>query len=199
MARRSSGAAGLKMTTVRTPARCRPRTVRPGHEPPGCSAWPITPRSRISCPESLNDIVETYVLDSHRDHFRDLFQTLLAAEGAVLYHCSAGKDRTGVATGLVLTALGVPRETVLADYALSNRYYRMDVSQAATRAPTAEMRMFASLPPEVVKVFQGVEPEYLEAVFQEIDRRYGGFDVYLQKELGVGPAEIAKLKATYLE
>ncbi|RAK52661.1 tyrosine-protein phosphatase [Phenylobacterium deserti] len=139
------------------------------------------------------------ILDSHREQFRELFQTLLSAEGPVLYHCSAGKDRTGVATGLVLTALGVPRETVLADYALSNRYYRMNLSPAANRAPTAEMRMFASLPPEVVKVFQGVEPEYLEAVFDEIDRRHGGFDVYLQKELGVGPAELAKLKATYLE
>lgn len=139
------------------------------------------------------------VLDSHRDQFRELFQTLLAAEGPVLYHCSAGKDRTGVATGLVLTALGVPRETVLADYALSNRYYRMDLSHASDRAPSAEMRMFASLPPEVVEVFQGVEPEYLEAVFAEIDRRHGGFDAYLQQELGVGPAEIARLKQVYLE
>lgn len=139
------------------------------------------------------------VLDSHREQFRDLFQTLLAAEGPVLYHCSAGKDRTGVATALVLTALGVPRETVLADYGLSNRYYRMEPSRVAGRAPTAEMRMFASLPPEVVKVFQGVEPEYLEAVFNEIDRRHGSFDVYLEKELGVGPAQVARLREVYLE
>lgn len=137
------------------------------------------------------------VLDSHREQFRDLFQTLLAADGAVLYHCSAGKDRTGVATALVLTALGVPRETVLADYALSNRYYRMD--SARTAAPTAEMRMFASLPLEVVKVFQSVEPEYIEAVFAEIDRRHGSFDVYLARELGVGPAELTRLRAVYLE
>jgi protein-tyrosine phosphatase len=136
------------------------------------------------------------VLESHREQFRDLFQTLLTNEGPVLYHCSAGKDRTGVATALVLTALGVPRETVIADYELSNRYYRMDFRPADNASP--EFRMFASLPPEVVKVFQGVDGAYLEAVFAEIDRR-GGIDAYLQNDLGVGPAEVARLKATYLE
>lgn len=136
------------------------------------------------------------VLESHREQFRDLFRTLLKAEGPVLYHCSAGKDRTGVATALVLTALGVPRETVIADYELSNRYYRMDARKGADASP--EFKMFASLPPEVVKVFQGVDGEYLEAVFAEIDRR-GGMAAYLEKELGVGPAEVARLKAAYLE
>jgi protein-tyrosine phosphatase len=137
------------------------------------------------------------MLDSHGQHFRDVFQALLEGQGPVLYHCSAGKDRTGVTTALVLSALGVPRETIVADYLLSNRYYRLAPEAASARAADPSLRAFASLPPEVARVLGGVEPEYLLAVFAEIDRR-GGVDAYLAT-LGVGPAEVAKLKTAYLD
>lgn len=138
------------------------------------------------------------VLDSHAEHFRDVFQALLKGEGPVLYHCSAGKDRTGVTTALVLTALGVPRDTVVADYLLSNRYYTMPADTAGQRPGSAETSFFTRLPPDVARVFAGVEPEYLQAVFTEIDRRHGGVEAYLQT-VGVGPAELIRLRATYLE
>lgn len=138
------------------------------------------------------------VLDSHAEHFRDVFQALLKGEGPVLYHCSAGKDRTGVTTALVLTALGVPRDTVVADYLLSNKYYAMPVETAVQRAGSAEMSFFSRLPPDVARVFAGVEAEYLQAVFTEIERRHGGVEVYLQT-LGVGPEELTRLRTTYLE
>ena len=138
------------------------------------------------------------VLDSHAEHFRDVFQALLNEEGPVLYHCSAGKDRTGVTTALVLTALGVPRETVVQDYLLSNTYYAVPIGAAVQRGGTAETSFFTRLPPDVAKVFAGVEPEYLQAVFAEIDRKHGSVEGYL-KTLGVGPAQVSKLRATDLE
>lgn len=62
--------------------------------------------------------------ESYKVQFREVFAELLSPEeGAVLYHCTAGKDRTGVTTAMILMALGVSREVVMADYLLSNTYY----------------------------------------------------------------------------
>lgn len=137
-----------------------------------------------------------------------LFRTLLAGEGAVAYNCSAGQDRTGFATAMVLSALGVPRATILADYHLSTTY----------RRPEFEMpKLDPALQPDNPAVaffarFQGdprartPKPLYdaeghalLEAAFAEVESRWGSVDAYLDKELGIGPADVARLRAMYLE
>ena len=59
-----------------------------------------------------------------RPQFRAIFRRLLADDGAVMYHCSAGQDRTGVATALILSALGVDRQTILRDYHKSTEWRR---------------------------------------------------------------------------
>lgn len=135
------------------------------------------------------------MLKMQREQHKALFADLLKGEGAVVYHCSAGKDRTGMATALILSALGVPRETILADYELSNRYYRPDLSRADKDNP--QMAAFARLPADVRAVFMGVDARYLQAVFATIDRDYGSVENYLQRELGVDAAGVARLKALY--
>ncbi len=135
------------------------------------------------------------MLKMQRQQHRALFADLLKGDGAVLYHCSAGKDRTGMATALILSALGVPRETILADYELSNRYYRPDPAAMAASAPQAAA--FARLPQDIRAVFMGVDARYLQAVFAVIDRDYGSVEAYLDRELGVNAAGVARLKALY--
>lgn len=137
------------------------------------------------------------MLKMQRQQHRALFADLLKGQGAVLYHCSAGKDRTGMATALILSALGVPRETILADYELSNRYYRPDLSDASAARVDPQMAAFARLPADVRAVFMGVDARYLEAVFATIDRDYGSVEAYLDRELGVDKAGVARLKALY--
>lgn len=130
------------------------------------------------------------VVDSHKTQFRAVFAELLEGdEGAILYHCSAGKDRTGVQTALILSALGVPRETVIEDFLLSNQHHRM----------SGDAGPMAGMPPEVLEVLGGVERPYLEAFFAEIDRRYGGVEGYLAVELDVDAADIQRLRALYTE
>lgn len=130
------------------------------------------------------------VVDSHKAQFSAIFAELLAGDdGAVLYHCSAGKDRTGVQTALILSALGVDRETVIEDFLLSNQHHRM----------TAASGPMAGVPPEVLEVLGGVERPYIEAFFAEIDRRYGGVEGYLAAELGVDSAGIQRLRTLYTE
>ena len=133
-----------------------------------------------------------------RPQHRALFADLLRGEGPVLYHCTAGKDRTGVATALILSALGVPRETILTDYELSNRYFTGHSFAADAEADPA-MAFFMQLPEDVRAVFMGVDADYLVAVFDVIDRDYGSVEAYLDREIGVDGADLDVLRALYTE
>jgi protein-tyrosine phosphatase len=125
--------------------------------------------------------------------YRKLFARLIAPEkGAVVVNCTAGKDRTGIATALVLTAIGVPYETVREDFLLSNGGLNMDSVQDAISP------LLATLSPDVIKPLVGVESEYLDAAFAQMAADYGSIEAYLEKELGVGPVEIASLKSRML-
>jgi protein-tyrosine phosphatase len=140
--------------------------------------------------------------------FRDVFRQLLARNGAVTYHCSAGQDRSGVATALVLSALGVPRDVILADYHLSTK----------DRRPENEMPRIdpARYPGNVVAAYYAKSqasgrrgkprPLYdasgaalLQQTFDEIDARWGSVDAYLDQELGIDARDITRLRAAYLE
>jgi protein-tyrosine phosphatase len=126
--------------------------------------------------------------------YRELFARLIAPEkGAVVVNCTAGKDRTGIATALVLTAIGVPFETVREDFLLSNDGLNMDSVRDAISPH------LATLSPDVIKPLVGVEGEYLDAAFAQLKADYGSIEAYLEEEeLGVGPAEIASLKSRML-
>jgi protein-tyrosine phosphatase len=125
--------------------------------------------------------------------YRELFARLIApGKGAVVLNCTAGKDRTGIGAALVLTALGVPYETVREDFLLSNSGLDMNGVQDAISP------MLAALPPEVIKPLLGVEEVYLDTTFAQLKTDYGSVEAYLEKELGVGPAEIKALKRRML-
>lgn len=115
-------------------------------------------------------------------------------KGAVVYHCTAGKDRTGWATAVILSLLGVPRETITADYLLSNAYLK------EKNAATAAMFKKSGAPFDVfyLEPVMTVRPEYLQAAFDEVERKYGSMDAYIRQGLGLTDAEIAGLKQKYL-
>ena len=139
--------------------------------------------------------------------FRDIFRQLLADKGAVTYHCSAGQDRTGVASALVLSALGVPRETILADYQLSTADRRPDYEMPPVdpaQHPGNMVAVFyakarAAGPMTAKPLYDAKGEAYLQQTFDEIDTRWGSVDAYLDKALGIGPRDIARLRARYLE
>ncbi|MFJ6352560.1 tyrosine-protein phosphatase [Streptomyces sp. NPDC092046] len=117
-----------------------------------------------------------------------VFDTL--GDGGVLFHCTAGKDRTGWAEAALLTALGVPEETVMADYLASNTY----------RAAANEA-VLSHLPPQQAAVYKpllDVRPEYLNASLDEVEQEYGSFRAYLRKGIGVDHQELGELKRELL-
>jgi protein-tyrosine phosphatase len=125
--------------------------------------------------------------------YRRMFQQLLAGHAPLAFNCSAGKDRTGVAAALILTALGVPRETVVQDYLLTNRY--LNAGTLATSKATGD---WAKLPPAVLQAFMAADPSYIATALHVIDSHAGGIDGYFRDELGLSHADIVRLRHLYL-
>jgi protein-tyrosine phosphatase len=126
-----------------------------------------------------------------------MFERITLAENLpALVHCTAGKDRAGFASALILRTLGVPMETVVEDFLLTNHY------TAAKMERTLWMIRAFSLfrtDPERVRPVLGVEPAYLEAAFDEIDARFGSFDRYRREALGLDDARVAAFRELALE
>lgn len=127
--------------------------------------------------------------------YANLIRQVLDDGAPVVFNCSAGKDRTGVAAALILTLVGVPRETVTQDYLLSNTYYKPS-AQTASDDPAAAM--FRRLPPDVVQALMGVDARYLDSAFAAIEAREGGWKRYVEQDLGLTPTDLAQLRAKLL-
>ncbi|MBL8359587.1 MAG: tyrosine-protein phosphatase [Rubrivivax sp.] len=120
--------------------------------------------------------------------YAEWFEHLLDHDEPLVFHCTAGKDRTGVAAALLLRALGVPAEVVEQDYLLTNAHFR---------APAPRR---ADIPEEVLGVLWSVRPAYLHAALAEIDApAHGGLERYLAERIGLTPAARARLAELYLE
>lgn len=133
-------------------------------------------------------------LPSARRSYAALIRLMLAPGGPVIYHCTAGKDRTGWATAVVLMLLGVPRETVMRDYLLSNE--RLAAKNRAILASLAQSG--AAIDPAFLEPVLTVRPEYIAAAFAEVARRYGSFDGYARDGLGLRASEVRQLRAKFL-
>ncbi len=134
------------------------------------------------------------------DAYRVMFDRLAAGETPLVVNCSAGKDRTGIAAALLLTALGVPREQVVADYALSDDI--VDYSAAFLETgdgedgPYAFMRQF---PREAIMPLLASEPEYVEAALDGLEEEYGSVMAFVRSELDVTEEELEAIRALLLE
>lgn len=125
------------------------------------------------------------------------FFMLLANPDAIptVFHCTAGKDRTGFAAALVLLALGVPRETVIRDYMLTNLY----TANAAERTLFwLRAYLFFQTPADQLRPLFEARRDFLEAALDEIDTRWGSFDVYLREALGVPDEQRDALRSLLL-
>lgn len=119
------------------------------------------------------------------------------------FHCSAGKDRAGWASALVLRSLGVPEETVMEDYLLSNEYLADSNEKTIAQVRTIVAGV-QGIPEDQVDMTNliallDVRPEYLQAAFDAVDEQYGSFDAYLTDGLGLTQDQIDALRDSLLE
>lgn len=152
--------------------------------------------TKLTAESARAKMAETYlqILDTFNDQYRRMFDQLLTGNAPLAFNCSAGKDRTGIAAALVLTALNVPRETIIEDYLLSNQQFRPELSTAANDPAFAAWRRVS---PEVSKAFMGVDRSYIEGVFRVIDAHPGGAEGYLRDRLGLDHADLVALRTRY--
>jgi protein-tyrosine phosphatase len=125
--------------------------------------------------------------------YREMFARLASGKGPLVLNCTAGKDRTGIGAALVLTALGVPYETVKEDFLLSNGAPGMETLKANLSGP------LAALPADVAAPLIGVDGSYLDIAFAQLRQDYGSVDAFLEKELGLGPQQKAALRERMLD
>jgi len=129
--------------------------------------------------------------------FRQLFELLLRSRRRVLIHCAVGKDRTGVAAALILSALGVDRDTIMQDYLLTNHYLPLEpeLERLLTRFAQSAVAPSAALLRPVLEARES----YLAAAFSAIDEHFGSTSAYLQERLGLGQQQQQQLQDWYLQ
>lgn len=123
-------------------------------------------------------------------------QMVAAADGAVYWHCSQGKDRTGLGAAFLLAALGASRETIMEDFAISNVYYHdlvEDISEKILSSGGGQAEL------AVVQAFIGVNTDYFNSALDLIINRYGSLNQYLREALVLSPKDSIKLKKRLLE
>ena len=125
----------------------------------------------------------------YRQFFADLL-TLDPEEGAVLWHCTQGKDRAGCASAMLLSALGAERDLIMADFTLSKHYYDPQIAMIET---TTEAQQTA------ISTLISANPAIFEASLDKVDARYGSLRGYLTECIGVTPEMMETLRERYLE
>jgi protein-tyrosine phosphatase len=125
---------------------------------------------------------------------------LAKANGPALIHCTAGKDRTGVTVAVLMTVLGASREDVYHEYLRSNESVRAQLERQKARQESGrDVNGLSGLDPSVVQAMMGTDSIYLDAVFREIDAKYGSFDGYTRNGLKISAAQIAQLRKTFVD
>jgi protein-tyrosine phosphatase len=144
---------------------------------------------RLTPPEVIVHMQDTYrgFVRRNTHRFAELFSHLLESNDPTVFHCTAGKDRTGFAAALILRSLDVPQEEVMRDYLLTNE--RLKPMEASRHG----------LAPEVQMVLWRVQPDFLLAALEAIDADFGSLDAYLRDGLGLREPQRERLRELYLD
>lgn len=129
------------------------------------------------------------------ERYKPVFDALLKLnkDSALLFHCTAGKDRTGIVAALILYALGVDGDTIMLDYLATNEYRR---AENAKLIPAIAKGYGIS--ERVATNMMAASEEYLLAAYNALLQQYGSVDTFLEKEMGLDKEKLEKLKALYL-
>lgn len=146
------------------------------------------------CKLYVKFITKDQCIESYRQFIKRL---LVPLDGSYLYHCSAGKDRAGVATLFVLVILGYSKETIINDYLITNDYigggYEIVLKKFDKYGINEEQ------PRKALKALFSVDRRYIERIYEVMDLDFGGINGYIKNILKITPEEITQLKEIYLE
>ncbi|WP_251197410.1 tyrosine-protein phosphatase [Anaerotardibacter muris] len=150
--------------------------------------------------DPIKTMCETYPLmllgDPAIKAFKQIFDIFLNQEdGAILWHCSEGKDRTGITSMLILYVLGVVPEAIMEDYLATNLFAREKLKRAAH---DLEKFHIASKSDEALIAFVSADERYMNAAMEAVEDKYGSLATYVEQALGITPEKREALCAKYL-
>ncbi|KAG5491137.1 hypothetical protein JIQ42_01032 [Leishmania sp. Namibia] len=152
-------------------------------------------------PEYMRELVHATYRDRIDNYSHQLAQVLqfltsthFGANGrqqSIVFHCTAGKDRTGLMAAIILHLVGVPRDTILEDYMLTS---------VCLKRPTEANSYYDStrISDAAIDVIWGIDSAYLNAAFDYMERRYGGVDAYVTEKLQIDADAVQRLRARLL-
>lgn len=129
------------------------------------------------------DFYKDYVTENP-EVIKKIITEVLESDQPVLYHCTAGKDRTGITTALILTILKFDKKTIYNEYLLSNNYRKKLVKKRLNLANNLHF-LYPKMDIHVLEKLSWVETGYLDSAFNEIDKKYGSIDIYIHQVLGI--------------
>lgn len=154
-------------------------------------------------PVEFNPEIHRLLIDEGREYYATLLRKIAdPTNRPLVFHCSHGVHRTGTATAILLSALGVPWETVREDYLLSNKYRKNEIDRRINELQITASRTLNINPEQVdttnIKAFYILQPEYIDASLDEAVKRYGSMENYIRKGLGISDKELASLREQLL-
>lgn len=146
----------------------------------------------------MNLLYRSMVLSKRsQDAFRQYFEILLNNQDPIYTHCSAGKDRTGLASALFLKMLGASDADIMTEYLLTNTLSKVSIDKRLEHLNQKKKLKQRDI--DMIHAYAGVYPEYLETAFNTIQKKYGSFENYFDKVLGMNTQRISQLKEIYIE
>jgi protein-tyrosine phosphatase len=154
-------------------------------------------------PADLNPKFHELLADEAKKQYAALIREIIASdEKPLAYHCSHGVHRTGTATAIILSAVGVPWETVQEDYLLSNETRASSIAKRTEQLRHTAAKTFGIAPEEVdmtnINAFYILKADYIDGTLNRVNAEYGSFDGYLHQGLGLTGMEIEQLKQVLL-
>ena len=154
-------------------------------------------------PAEFNPEIHRLLITEAREYYARLLRELAdPINRPMVYHCSHGVHRTGTATAILLSALGVPWETVREDYLLSNKYRKKEVDRRISELQLQAADTLLVDPEQVdmtnIRAFYILEGSYIDASLDEAVKRYGSMDAYIREGLGISDEEITSLRKQLL-
>jgi protein-tyrosine phosphatase len=155
-------------------------------------------------PPEINSEFHRLLLDEGKDQYAALLREAAdPANRPLVFHCSHGVHRTGTATAILLSALGVPWETVREDYLLTNEYRREEVEATLNKIRTMTAEKRRVLPEEVdltnVEAFYILDGSYIDGTLEQAVAEWGSMEAYIRDGLGLTEEEIEQLRHQLLE
>ncbi len=149
-------------------------------------------------PDATPETVRGMMIDAYRTlayeqapSYRELFLRIARGPLPLVFHCAAGKDRTGVATALLLDLLGVERAQIFADYALTDDFFARGCQLVASDPVDDRL---AQVDPAIWEPMMRADPAYLAAMFVALEVRHGTVEAFIRDEFGLDDEDIAAIR-----